>query len=120
LYIDDNRYELPYPIDDSIEYEERRAGGRPGRCAGQRDSHQCHRRRAEGIPRQAEEHGTITQVRLDTLLPQNPQGNNALRQWAAGQVPLKRMADPNEPPGRRCIPCLAGRCAMEAVNGDVR
>jgi hypothetical protein len=66
------------------------------------------------------EHGKITQTFVPALSPSILQGNSAPLQRAAGQIPPRRTGDLNEPPGRRCIPCLSGRCAMEAVNGDVR
>jgi hypothetical protein len=64
-------------------------------------------------------HGKITQKFVPALSTSILQGNSAPRQRAAGQIPPKRTGYLNEPPGRRCFPCLR-RSAMEAVNGDVR
>jgi len=61
--------------------------GRPRRCAGLRDSHQCHRRCAEQVPRQAGKHGKITQTFVLALSTANPPGHQ--RATATG-----RRADP--------------------------
>src|SRR6185312_3666314 len=70
------------------------AGGRPRRCAGLRDSHQCHRRCAEQVPRQAGKHGKITQTFVSALSTSNPPGTSVPRQRAAGQIPPKRTENP--------------------------
>ena len=61
--------------------------GRPRRCAGLHDSHQCHRRCAEQVPRQAGKHGKITQTFVLALSTANPPGHQ--RATATG-----RRADP--------------------------
>lgn len=84
------------------------------------DWHQCHRRCAEQVPRQAGKHGKITQKFVSALSTSNPPGHQ--RATATG-----RRADHAQPHGRPertlrppAFPCLSAWRATEAVNGDVR
>ena len=82
-------YSLPAPI-------ARR--GRPRRCAGPRDSRQCHRRCAEQVPRQARKHGKITQKFASTLSTSHPPGQQRAAATDRRTYPAEEHGRPERKP----------------------